>query len=56
MKRFAAALVGALMLVPFLGSAAFAGDIVDTDATDKVECLFRVYIQEGGESGLDCLT
>ena len=31
-------------------------DIVDTNVKEKVECLFRVYINEGGESGLDCLT
>jgi len=49
-KTFAAFLV-ALFIVPFMGSAALA-----STATDKVECLFRVYIQEGGEQGLDCLT
>jgi hypothetical protein len=33
-----------------------SSDIVDTGIVEKVECFFRVYIQEGGESGLDCLT
>ena len=31
-------------------------EAVESNITDKVECMFRVYIQEGGESGLDCLT
>ena len=55
-KRSIAAVVTALVIVPFMGTAAFAADPVDASgATDKVACLFRVYIQEGGESGLDCL-
>ena len=33
-----------------------SSDIVDTGVVEKVECFFRVYITEGGESGLDCLT
>ena len=33
-----------------------SNDIADTGIVEKVECMFRVYIQEGGESGLDCLT
>jgi hypothetical protein len=35
---------------------ASATDIVDSDLKQKVQCMFRQYIQEGGESGLDCLT
>ena len=58
-KRSLAALVMALMMVPFTGSVASAADpdsLVDTNIKERVECLFRVYIQEGGESGADCLT
>ena len=46
-------LVAAMVATPGIASA---NDLVDTNATDKVECLFRVYIQEGGEQGLECLT
>jgi hypothetical protein len=38
------------------GGASAKSDAVDTGIVQKVECMFRVYIQEGGESGLDCLT
>ncbi len=56
-KRILAAFSLALMMVPFVGSAALAGPgVADTGLVEKVECLFRVYINEGGESGLDCLT
>lgn len=55
-KKAIAAFLMAMMIVPFMGAAAFASDPADVSgATDKVECLGRVYIQEGGESGLDCL-
>ena len=50
-KRSVVAVVVGLMLVPFVGSAASA----ETNTKEKVECLFRVYIQEG-DGGLDCLT
>ena len=55
-KKSVVAVVVGLMLVPFGATVASASDVVDTNAKEKVECLFRVYIQEGGESGLDCLT
>jgi hypothetical protein len=55
-KRAVAALSLALMLVPFIGAAtsAQASEIVDSQIVERVECLFRVYINEGGENGLDC--
>ncbi len=56
MKKAAVAFVVAVMTVPFMGSAAVASGEADASgATEKIECLFRVYINEGGESGLDCL-
>lgn len=56
MKKAAVAFVVALMMVPFMGTAAFASGEADASgATEKVECLVRVYVNEGGESGLDCL-
>lgn len=54
-KRTLAVVLAALTIVPFMGAVASASDLVDSTATEKVECLFRVYINEGGESGLDCL-
>lgn len=48
----------ALMMVPFMAPVASAQDpsgLVDSGIVEKVECLFRVYVNEGGESGLDCL-
>jgi hypothetical protein len=50
LKRSIAAILMALTMVPFLGGAASASDV-----KQKVQCMFRQYIQEGGESGLDCL-
>jgi len=32
------------------------GSPAATGTKEKVECMFRVYIQEGGDSGLDCLS
>lgn len=57
LRRMAAALSLALMTVPFLGSAASAQDpgVADSGIVERVECLFRTYINEGGENGLDCL-
>lgn len=56
MKKAAVAFVVAAMMVPFMGTAAFASGVTDASgATEKIECLGRVYINEGGESGLDCL-
>ncbi|HYI46624.1 MAG TPA: hypothetical protein VE174_14295 [Actinomycetota bacterium] len=48
-KRSVAAVVLAMMMVGLTGGAASA-----SDAKEKVECLFRVYIQEG-DGGLECL-
>jgi len=57
MKRTVAALLLALTMVGLFGSAAVAQDpIFDSQIVDRVECLFRTYINEGGENGLDCLT
>lgn len=55
-KRAAASISLALMAVPFMVSAASAGNPVETNIVERVECLFRVYVTEGGEQGLDCLT
>ena len=58
-KKSVAALSLALLMVPFMGSTALAQDpagLVDSEIVEKVECLFRVYVNEGGESGLDCLS
>ncbi|HJR45666.1 MAG TPA: hypothetical protein VJ927_08690 [Actinomycetota bacterium] len=58
-KRSMAAVALAVTMVPFVGSVALAADptgAADTNIKERVECMFRVYIQEGGESGLDCLT
>ena len=55
-KRAAAAVSLALMAVPFMVSAASAANPVETNIVERVECLFRVYVTEGGEQGLDCLT
>lgn len=57
-KRSVAALSLAVLMVPFMGSTASAqdpGGLVDSQIVEKVECLFRVYVNEGGENGLDCL-
>lgn len=53
-KKFIAVFAVLAATVPFAGPAA-ASELVDTNATDKVSCLFRVYIQEGGQNGLNCL-
>lgn len=55
-KRVAASVSLALMAVPFMVSAASAADPAETNIVERVECLFRVYVTEGGEQGLDCLT
>jgi hypothetical protein len=55
MKKAVAALVLALAIVPAAPAVA-AGDPVETNVIERVECLFRVYVTEGGEQGLDCLT
>ena len=53
-KRSIAVVALLAAAVPFAGPAA-AGELVDTSATDKVQCLFRVYVNEGGQNGLNCL-
>jgi hypothetical protein len=55
-KKAAAAVSLALMAVPVTASAALAADPAETNIVERVECLFRVYVTEGGEQGLDCLT
>ena len=44
--------VAAVSCLGLFGSPAGAAQ---TNAKEKVECLFRVYIQEG-DGGLECLT
>ncbi|HEX2196712.1 MAG TPA: hypothetical protein VHJ76_07275, partial [Actinomycetota bacterium] len=56
MKKAAAILSLALTTLPMTASAASANDLVDSNPVEKVECIFRVYVNEGGENGLDCLT
>ena len=51
-KRSLAAFALAVTMVPLTSSVASAAE---TNVKERVECFFRVYIQEG-ESGLDCLT
>lgn len=56
MKKAAAVIAFALTLVPLTSGAAWATDpLAETNVVERVECLFRVYVTEGGESGLDCL-
>ncbi len=55
MKRLAGSMVVALMLVPFGASPASAQELVDSRIVERVECLFRVYVNEGGQNGLECL-
>lgn len=54
-KRLAGCLTVALMVLPFVPSPASAQDLVDSRIVERIECLFRVYVNEGGENGLDCL-
>ena len=57
-KRSLAAFALAVTMVPLMGSVASAADpetLIDTNIKERVDCLFRVYSQEGG-GGLDCLT
>lgn len=55
-KKAVAALSLALMMVAGTAAAASAQPAAETNIVERVECLFRVYINEGGEQGLDCLT
>ncbi|MDQ3915315.1 MAG: hypothetical protein M3323_08310 [Actinomycetota bacterium] len=57
-KRSFAVMVLALTTVAATASAAPAREtdpLVDSGIVERVECLFRVYVNEGGENGLDCL-
>jgi hypothetical protein len=54
-KRAAAVLSLALVALPMTAPAASATDPIDSNIIEKIECLVRVYINEGGENGLDCL-
>ena len=56
MKKAAAVLSLALVALPMTALPASATDPIDSNIVEKVECMFRVYINEGGEQGLDCLT
>jgi hypothetical protein len=57
MRRKAAILSLALAIVSLGAPAASAQDpLAETNIVERVECLFRVYVTEGGENGLDCLT
>lgn len=55
-RKAVAVLTMALMALPVTAGAASATDPVDSNVVEKVECTFRVYVTEGGENGLDCLT
>lgn len=50
-----AALSLALAIVATASGVASADPAVETNVVERVECLFRVYVNEGGEQGLDCL-
>lgn len=54
-KKTTAALVLALAAVATTAGVASARPVADTNVTERVECLFRVYVTEGGDQGLDCL-
>ena len=57
MKRMTAALALVLAAMAATISPAAATDpLVDSNLIERVQCLFRVYVTEGGEQGLDCLT
>jgi cytochrome c biogenesis protein CcdA len=55
MKKLAMVLGAAVMVVPVSAGAAAAGEAAETNVIERIECLFRVYVTEGGEQGLDCL-
>lgn len=54
-KKGVAALMMALMMVGTTAAGAWAGPVAETNITERVLCLFRVYVTEGGEQGLECL-
>lgn len=55
MRKAVATLVLVLGMIPATAAVAGANEVAETNATEKVECLFRVYVTEGGEQGLECL-
>lgn len=55
MRKIAAALLLVPAMVTTMAGPASATDPVDSNVVERVECMFRVYVTEGGESGLDCL-
>jgi hypothetical protein len=55
-KKAVAVLAMALLALPVTAGAASANDPLDSNVVEKVECMLRVYVNEGGENGLDCLT
>lgn len=54
-RKGIAALSLALMMVGTTAVAAGADPVAETNVTERVLCLFRVYVTEGGEQGLECL-
>lgn len=54
MKKAVATLALALMTVGMSGVAS-AGPAAETNVKERIECMFRVYVTEGGEQGLECL-
>lgn len=55
-KRIAGSLTVAVLMLPLAPSPASAQDLVDSRIVERVECLFRVYVNEGGNNGLGCLS
>jgi hypothetical protein len=51
----AAVLLSTALAILATTGVASAGEAAETNVKERVECLFRVYISEGGEQGLDCL-
>lgn len=56
MIRRSIAVIASVVAALAVAGPAAANELTDTNLTEKVECMFRVYISEGGESGLECLT
>jgi hypothetical protein len=54
-KKVTAALSLALAMVATTAGVASAQSAAETNIVERVECLFRVYVTEGGDQGLDCL-
>ena len=54
-KKATAALSLALAMVAATAGVASAQPLAETNIVERVECLFRVYVTEGGDQGPDCL-